>query len=101
MAESRLFPDNPAYSRVMFFGNFLPESGLSRTAQRSVPTFQGCNADRSLQICDAEVRLSRMLMMRDTLSWYCGSSFSFIQTGDAENPCQCCLWAASSSPQVM
>jgi hypothetical protein len=55
----------------------------------------------TLQICEAAVRLSMMLMTRDTLSLYCGSPVNCFQTGDAENPCQCCLCASRFSPHVM
>src|SRR5882757_11588686 len=55
----------------------------------------------TLQICEAAVRLSRMLMAPFILSLYCGSLVNCFQTGASLNPCQCFLCASRFSPQVM
>ena len=54
----------------------------------------------TLQICEAAVRLSRMLMAPFILSLYFGSPVNCFQTGALLNPCQCFLCASRFSPQV-
>lgn len=78
-----------SFMRTVCHGNIF-----CKTESRLVAKLHG-------QIWEAEVRLSMMLMMPDTLSWYCGSLDNFFQTGEEEKPFQCCLCASILSPESM
>jgi hypothetical protein len=55
----------------------------------------------TLQICEATVRLSKILMAPFILSLYCGSLVNCFQMGASLNPCQCFLCASRFSPHVI
>ena len=88
-----------------FAGFFAKQAGEgrehaeNRTEQSETANLSGAPSGR--HTWEAGVRFRKMLMIRDTLSWYCGSLFSFFQAGESRNPFQCFWCSSRFSPDNM
>src|ERR1039457_7203051 len=75
--------------------------GWRRTLPSLSGSGEGILSTADSQIWEAGVRFSKMLMILETLSLYCGSLLNFFQTGESENPFQCFLCSSRFSPDTM